>query len=231
MATNAIALKLVQYIADKNMQVGAKLPPIRELAAILECNQSQLRSGLITLSALGVVDMHPRAGSFIKRLSPSDLDTLFLLFFRFGMPGEQTDVANAYSVKRLLDKEIFINAVKYRTPNDLFHLEENLAKQAASISDIEAFIATDEEFHRYLAQIIRNPLLVFFQDAILVIIRPYRRKNLTPEVNQESYGSHVKLYEAIKAQNQEEVEKLAVLHSMARLNRLKENGESRGYQG
>lgn len=225
MAANAIALKLVQFIADNNLQTGSKLPPIRELAAMLDCNPSQARSGLITLSALGVVEMHPRAGSFVKRLSPSDLEMLFSLFFRFGMPGEQTDIAGAYTVKMMLDREILMNAVKYRTMNDLFHLEENLNVQAGCLDDINAFIAADEDFHRYLAQIIRNPLLVFFQEAVFVIIRPYRRKNLTAAGNRESYLSHIKLYQAIKDQNQTEIEKLSVLHSMARLNHLRSSGE------
>jgi GntR family transcriptional repressor for pyruvate dehydrogenase complex len=219
--TNTAAFNLVQYIVNNDMQIGAKLPSIRELAVLLNCNKSQVRTGLITLAALGVIDMHPRAGAFVKRLAPSDLDTLFLLFYRFGMPGEQSDIINIYSVKTLLDREIFVSAAKYRTESDLYKLEHNLARQAECFGDNAAYIDADEDFHRQLAQIIRNPLLAFFQEAILVMLRPYRLKNLTPEVNQASYQSHQALFEAVRAQNEAESDRLATLHTMQRLRRLK----------
>lgn len=226
--TNTAAYNLVQYIATNDLQIGAKLPSIRELATLLNCNKSQVRTGLITLSALGVIDMHPRAGAFVKRLAPGDLDTLFLLFFRFGMPGEQSDIINIYSVKTILDKEIFINAAKYRTESDIYKLEQNLARQALHLKDNAAYVDTDEEFHRQLAQIIRNPLLSFFQDSILVMLRPYRIKNLTAEGNEESYGSHVAIFEAIKDQNLAEAERLATQHTMRRLRLLQEEKTERG---
>jgi DNA-binding GntR family transcriptional regulator len=62
-----------------------------------------VRTGLITLAALGIIDMHPRAGSFMKELSPEDPDTLFVFFFRLGMPGKQADTIHLYDVKALLD--------------------------------------------------------------------------------------------------------------------------------
>ena len=228
--TNTAAFNLVQFIVSNDLQIGAKLPSIRELATLLNCNKSQVRTGLITLTALGVIDMHPRAGAFVKRLAPGDLDTLFLLFFRFGMPGEQSDVINIYSVKTILDKEIFISAARYRTEGDLYKLEQNLASQALLFNDNEAYVDTDEEFHRHLVQIVRNPLLNFFQESILVMLRPYRVKNLTPEGNEESYRSHTAIFEAIRVQNAAEAERLATQHTMRRLRMLQEEKTATGSQ-
>jgi len=221
MLTNTVAIKLIQYIVDNDLQVGTKLPSIREMAILWDCNQSQVRTGLITLSALGVIDMHPRAGSFVKQLSPGDLDTLFVLFFRLGMLGKDTDTVSVYAVKALLDKEIFINAIKYRTEDDLFNLETNLSRQAGMLDDRKAFVALDEEFHVLMARICRNPLILFLLETIQVMLRPYRYKNLTPGVCEESYKSHLQLYEAIRTKNETDAEKLAVLHTLPRFQRLK----------
>lgn len=221
MLTNTIAVKLIQYIVDKDLQVGTKLPSIRELALLWDCNSSQVRTGLITLSALGVIDMHPRAGSFVKQLSPSDLDTLFVLFFRLGMLGKEADTINLYAVKALLDKEIFLKAIKYRTDDDLFHIEANLARQADSVADCNAFVDADEQFHLLLAQIIRNPMIVFLLETVQVMLRPYRYQNLTSDICRESYESHIKIYEAIKTQNETDAEHIAVLHTQPRIQRLK----------
>jgi GntR family transcriptional repressor for pyruvate dehydrogenase complex len=226
--TNTAAYTLVQYIVSNELQIGAKLPSIRELATLLNCNKSQVRTGLITLAALGVIDMHPRAGAFVKKLAPGDLDTLFLLFFRFGMPGEHSDIINIYSVKTILDKEIFMCAAKYRTEGDLYKLEQNLAGQVLLFGDNEAYVDADEEFHRHLAQITRNPLLNFFQESVLVMLRPYRIKNLTPEGNEESYRSHTAIFEAIRAQDTAEAERLATQHTMRRLRLLNEEKKDSG---
>jgi GntR family transcriptional regulator, sialic acid-inducible nan operon repressor len=219
-------LRLIQYIVDNELAVGAKLPSIRELAALWECNQSQVRTGLITLAALGIVDMHPRAGSFVKQLAAADMDNLFVLLFRLGMLGKDTETANIYSVKTLLDKEIFLNAIKYRTDDDLFHLEENLSRQAACLEDCPAFVAADEEFHLRLAQIIRNPLIVFLLEAVQVMLRSYRYRNLTPAICRESYESHVKIHEAVRDQNSAEAERIAVLHTLPRLRRIQASKEA-----
>jgi DNA-binding FadR family transcriptional regulator len=226
MLTNAIALKLIQYIVDNNLQVGSKLPSIREMSVLWDCNSSQVRTGLITLAALGVIDMHPRAGSFVKQLSPSDLDTLFVLFFRLGMLGKQADTMNLYSVKALLDREIFLNAIKYRTEIDLYDLEENLSIQADSFGDIKAFVHADEDFHIRLAQIIRNPLVLFLLEAIQMMLRPYRYGNLNQDICMESYRSHIQLFEAIKSQNETDAERIAVLHTLPRMLRLKAKKDS-----
>jgi GntR family transcriptional regulator, transcriptional repressor for pyruvate dehydrogenase complex len=228
MLTNTIALKLIEYILDNELSVGAKLPSIRELAGLWDCNQSQVRTGLITLSALGLIDMHPRAGSFVKQLAPDDLDNLFVLFFRLGMLGKDTDIANVYAVKSLLDKEIFLNAIKYRTEDDLFHLEENLALQVKVIDDCRAFMEADEAFHYRLAQIIRNPLIVYLLEAVQVMLRPYRNHNLTPGICRESYESHVKIYEAIRDQNSSDAEMFATLHTLPRMRRLQAMKEAQG---
>ncbi len=176
-------------------------------------------------NALGVIDMHSRAGSFVKRLAPRDLDTLFVLFFRLGMLDKEADTADIYAVKTLLDVETFRNAIKYRTENDLFRLEENLAAQAKVLDDCKAFVDADEKFHLHIAEISRNPLIVFLLEAVQVMLRPYRYKNLRPELCGESYKSNVAIFEAIKAKNESDAECVAVLHTSARIQRLRDRKE------
>ncbi|MEI6876533.1 MAG: FCD domain-containing protein [Spirochaetota bacterium] len=219
--TNTLALRLIQYIVDKDLKVGTKLPSIRELALLWDSNPSQVRTGLITLAALGIIDMHPRAGSFVKQLSPGDLDTLFVLFFRLGMLGKQEDTINLYAIKALLDREIFLNAIKHRTDNDLFELGRNLARQESALPDPATFIEADEQFHVLLARISRNPLVVFLLVAIQGMLRSYRLGNFTPLICRESWESHLVVFKAIETQNETDAERIAVLHTQAGMQRLR----------
>jgi DNA-binding FadR family transcriptional regulator len=221
MLTNTIALQLIQHIVDKNLSVGSKLPSIRELATLYDCNPSQVRTGLITLAALGIIDMHSRAGSFVKQLSPSDLDKLFVLFFRLGMLGKQQDTINLYSIKALLDRESFLNAIKHRTENDLYELGQNLARQELVLEDSQAFIEADEEFHVLLARISRNSLVVFLLEAIQGMLRPYRREVFNAGICRESWQSHLAVYKVIETQNEADAERIAILHTEAGMQRIR----------
>jgi DNA-binding FadR family transcriptional regulator len=170
--------------------------------------------------------MHSRAGSFVKQLAPSDLDTLFVLFFRLGMLRKDQDTLNIYAIKTILDKETIHNAIKYRTENDLIQLEENIARQAGALDDCKAFVDADEEFHLCIAKISRNPLMVFLLEAIQVMLRPYRYKNLTTTVCRESYKSHEAIFEAIKAKDEADADRVAVLHTSTRIQRLRDRKEA-----
>jgi len=225
MLTNTVALKIIQHIVDHNLTVGTKLPSIRELSELWGCSSSQVRTGFITIAALGIISMHPRSGCFVKELAPGDLDTLFVLFFRLGMIGKREDNINLYSIKALLDRETFLNAIKYRTENDLWELDENLNRQATLFKDIKKFIEADEQFHIQLARISRNSLLVFLLEAIQGMLRPYRNEIFTPSICRESWESHLEVFKAIKEQNEIEAEKIAGIHTQAGMQRIRQKRE------
>jgi len=220
MLENEIAARIVQYIVDKQLPPGAKLPSIRELSAAWRCNPSQVRTGLITLATMGVIEMHPRAGSFVRQLSSSDMDGLLVLFFRLGMLGSKADTINFYEVKRLLDKEIFPSAVKYRTDRDLYDLDLIIGRQQLVLDKPHLFIEEDELFHVRLAQILRNPLIEFLMAAVQGMIRPYRKEYMNEEICRAAYQDHVDLLAAMRAERPEDADRIAHVHSLRRLQQL-----------
>ena len=216
MLKDDIVVKLIGYLIDNNLRPGDKLPSIREFSALWNCNPSRIRTGLITLAALGIVDTHSRAGSFVKQLSSGDMDTLFNLFFRLGMLRKDTETIHIYEAKTLMDREVFSHAALYRTDRDLYELDEILKKQAACQEDPHAFIDWDEAFHLRLAQILRNPVVQLLLESLQSMLRSYRKANLTLEECRDSYKDHCRIYEAIRAKNPLEAEEIAKMHSRNR---------------
>lgn len=220
MLDNEIAGRIVQYIVDKRLSPGSKLPSIREFAASWGCNPSQIRTGLITLSAMGVIDMHSRAGSFVKQLTPHDMDALFVLFFRLGMLGSKSDTINFYEVKTLLDLHVFPNAARYRTDRDIYDLDLIVARQRRMLEEPLTFIDEDEAFHKRMAKIIRNPLIEFLLDVVQGMIRPYRRENMTPAICRAAFDDHTAVMDAIRDGDAGTAERIASVHSKRRLQLL-----------
>ncbi len=220
MLDNEIAGRIVQYIVDNQLAPGTKLPSIREFASSMGCNPSQVRTGLIALSAMGVIDMHSRAGSFVKQLTPGDMDALFALFFRLGMLGNNPDTMNFYEVKTILDLNVFPAAARYRTDRDIFDLDQIVARQSAVVETPIEFLAIDEEFHKRMAKIVRNPLIEFLLDVVQGMLRPYRQVHLTPPVCRAAYDDHVAVMGAIRDGKSEDAERIAAVHSRRRMQLL-----------
>ena len=62
------AFDIISYIVDNGFKRGDKpLPSIRTLATQMQCSPSEVRSGLITCAALGIVQ-HTRYGSFLSQI-------------------------------------------------------------------------------------------------------------------------------------------------------------------
>ncbi len=228
MLQDEIVEKLIRYLVDENLQAGDKLPSIREFSAKLKCNPSRIRTAIITLAALGIVDTHSRAGTFVRKLDPKDIEAFFRLFFHFGMLGNEASTIHLYEVKTLLDREVFSAAVKYRTERDLFELEEILRRQEASLGDGHAFLEKDEEFHLRLAEVVRNPVVTFLLNTIQTMLRPYRYDNFDEVVCREAYADHAAVFEAIRRQDAAKAEDLARIHSRNRMVRLIAEGSRDG---
>jgi GntR family transcriptional repressor for pyruvate dehydrogenase complex len=60
-------------VSQGNVVTGGKLPPERELAALLGTTRPLLREGLIALEALGLLEIRDRQGIFLAEGNPDEI--------------------------------------------------------------------------------------------------------------------------------------------------------------
>lgn len=65
--------RLTDLVSQGNVVTGGKLPPERELAALLGTTRPLLREGLIALEALGLLDIRDRQGIFLAEGNPEEI--------------------------------------------------------------------------------------------------------------------------------------------------------------
>ena len=106
------AFDIISYIVDNGFKPGDKLPSIRTLATQMQCSPSEVRSGLITCAALGIVQTHARAGSFLSQIDNKRVESLFSLLVKFGMDYSSPVIMDIYQLKTMLDAELFPLAAK-----------------------------------------------------------------------------------------------------------------------
>src|SRR3712207_5631910 len=65
-AVSLVATKLLDLFTSGSVAPGTRLPPERQLAAALEVGRSAVREALAALEILGVVDVRPGSGTYVR---------------------------------------------------------------------------------------------------------------------------------------------------------------------
>lgn len=133
---------------------GERLPPERELAARLGCSRQTLRAGLFSLEQDGRIWRHVGQGTFCGT-RPRHLPVRDTLLIEGATP---PDVLQA---RLLLEPMVAAAAARLAEPADVAHLRAKV-DAGRKARDRAACEQADDAFHRALAQISGNPILVGF---------------------------------------------------------------------
>lgn len=172
-AADHIARQIRQEITDGRLKPGSKLPAERALAAELGVSRNTLREAVRTLEHAGLLQLRKGAqGGIFVRADNSD-----------AIAGGLLDLARLGGVtpQQLIDMLIWLQPVitreAYRaaTPADMERLQRNLhaAEAAHEADDFEQKFLLNHEFHRMLARLSGNPLLMVFMDGMLQILEEF----------------------------------------------------------
>ena len=100
---------LLSYISRKELSVGDRLPPERELAEQLGVGRNSLREALKVLEAMGVVEIRHGSGIFLRKedTQPGDGSAFWLMIHK-------DEILNILTVREALDlKAIDLIPVSY----------------------------------------------------------------------------------------------------------------------
>ena len=160
---DAIAHALIQYIADKGLNGGDRLPSERELVDMVGASRLPLREALSILKGLGVVEAKHGKGVFVK---PLDLGALFGMLSPLLRVQADVDVQRIFEVRRHLEASIAQVAAASRTEASLLALGVQLDGMRAHYRDNkDAYIGHDMAFHQELARSTGNAIFHVFISA------------------------------------------------------------------
>ncbi len=168
-----IQAQIRNLLATHQLKAGDRLPSERELAEQFSVSRNSVRQALHSLVDSGLLEMKKGSagGAFIRdgggdavMAGISDLYSLGTI-----QPEHLTEV------RILIGVEVVQLACKRCTVEEIDALEENvkLAEQAARDNDFSRRTAINLEFHRMLARMTRNPLLVTLTEAVTAITQRF----------------------------------------------------------
>ena len=171
-AFETIAARIRADVSAGRFKRGTRLPPERELATRFGVSRNTLREALRALEHAGLLQLRKGAsgGAYVR-----DSDGAAVV-------GGVRDMVELGSLNaaQLTEARLWIESAVVRaacaraTRRDLEALEANVAAAAATRAD-DFFRAAEIHlgFHKLLAGITRNPLMILMMDAVLEAMREF----------------------------------------------------------
>lgn len=179
-----VAEQIKDWVVERGLQPGDRLPGESELIALFGMSKGTIREAMRLLQAQGLIETKtgPGGGSFVVEVSRERATALLANYFYF----RDVSIDHIYQVRIALEPELAAGLAGRLTESQLGELE--------SIMDAYAHPATDAEeerrqhvaslrFHSRLSDFGGNPLLGFFigfMAQILTDLTVFKRLYVTP---------------------------------------------------
>jgi GntR family transcriptional regulator, transcriptional repressor for pyruvate dehydrogenase complex len=187
---------------------GDRLPPERELAQQMGVSRPSLRSGLRTLTAMGIIHARRGAGTFIVE-GPPHLGKAPLQFMA-ALHGFTLD--QMYEARRMLEVGAAALAAARATGDQLVAMADEITGMYAALEDPQAFLRHDLGFHRAVAAGSGNPIVATIIETLVEIIWEAGRVNMQGFSLRESADTHRRIYDAIRARTPERARREMTAH-------------------
>ncbi len=174
-AYEEIAALIRSELAAGHLGVGSRLPSERALAEQFGVSRNTLREALRSLEHAGLVQLHKGAqgGAFIAQRSGQAIATGLQDLFSLGaiQPAQLTEA------RIWLEAVVVREACRRATPDDIEHLRRNVDETAAAMAagDFPRRAEKNIEFHRILARMTGNPIMVVVVNGVLDVLREFIR--------------------------------------------------------
>lgn len=212
-ASQHIIDQIRNAIFEGRLKPGDKLPSERELTEKFKVSKATLREALRSLEVLGFLEIRKgvSGGSFVTEVDMTkarDSFTNFLLF-------KNLSLKDLSEVRLLLEPYIVEKATHAINKEDLGRLEKLIKDSEHAIKNGIAFESRKDEieFHRIIASITGNPILMFILDFVenllidtKAILKPGR------EFSNKVLKAHKRIYSGLLERNVKKVHEEMVKH-------------------
>jgi len=218
-----IVTRILSLIKEKQLGPGDKLPPERELAAMMQVSRPSLRTALRALSLMNIVEIRQGDGTYVTSLDPESL--IEPLKFAFSL--DDSTFLELLEARKILEVGIIELAAQQITDEEIVGLETCLARSAEVVEDHEAFLQIDRELHARITEASRNPILTRFMQSISQLDLAGRRRTVDiPGMTVQSLEDHRTIVAALKARDLKAARQAMLQHLRNVEQKFKQSGAS-----
>lgn len=164
-----VARRMLDLFTAGDIEKGTRLPPERQLATSLGVGRSAVREALAALEILGIVDVRPGSGTYLRG-SASDLLPQTL---RWGLMIGKQNTDQLIELRVGLESYTARLAAERVDAEQLSALRSTISAMRDAGDDPVAFVDADAEFHAVLARAAGNGMLTDLLDVSRTLLRVY----------------------------------------------------------
>jgi GntR family transcriptional repressor for pyruvate dehydrogenase complex len=152
-----IVEQIKQLITDGRLKPGDRLLAERELAEQFQVSRASVREAIRTLEMLGVIDIRPGEGTFVRGTETDDIIRPLAMFLAV----ERSSLLDMFEMRRIFETATAALAAERATEEELDQIEamlENM-RERLNVQDPEKGEEFDAAFHYAVAEATHNSLL------------------------------------------------------------------------
>lgn len=189
-----IVRQIKALIAAGRLRSGDQLPPERDLAEKFLVSRTSVREALRALESLGLVEIRPGEGTFVREGSVESLiEPLALVIV-----SQREAIGELFEARVLLEPAIAGLAARRGTPDEIEEMRRVLEEQAREIAAGRTGLLQDAQFHAAIAAATHNRAITRMVSAIVDLLSQSREESLgVPGRPTRSHEDHRGVLEAI----------------------------------
>jgi len=176
-----VARRMMDLFTGGSVAPGTRLPPERHLAATLGVGRSAVREALAALEILGIVDVRPGSGTYLRGTA-SDLLPQTL---RWGLLIGERRTVELLELREGLEIYVARLAAARRDAAMVERLEESVRVMRQAGDDLASFARADLDFHQALAEAAANLTLTDHLHVVRSLLRVYADRAVHDRVHAE----------------------------------------------
>src|SRR5437867_2027670 len=198
-----IVRQIKTMISEGRLNSGDQLPPERDLAEKFVVSRTSVREALRALESLGLVEIRPGEGTFVREVSVEALiEPLAMVMF-----SQREAIGELFEARRLLEPAIAALAARRATPEEVREMERILGEQAKEIAAGRTGLPQDAEFHAAIASAAHNQAITRLVHGIMDLLGQSREESLNaPGRPMRSHQDHRRVLEAIRQRDEHAAE-------------------------
>jgi len=189
-------------ILRKKYTPGDRLPSERSLAQQFHISRHSLREALRILDVMGLIEIKVGDGIYVKEVNFLPYIESLNFSIRTRLQVERDTLVKLWETRRML--EVGMVDIAARQINDSFlkSLWWCIEEMKKNIDHQDAFISSGIRFHRLIAEIGQNEVLILVWDMLANLIRTSQNKIYRiPWSPKKALAAHKKIYRALEARD------------------------------
>ncbi|MDQ1218399.1 FadR/GntR family transcriptional regulator [Microbacterium arborescens] len=209
-----VARRLLDLFTSGDVAPGTRLPPERQLAATLEVGRSAVREALAALEILGIVDVRPGSGTYLRGAASELLPQTL----RWGLLIGERNTHELIELRSGLEIYVARLAAAADGSGDL---EAHVERMRSTLADLGAFARADLAFHHELARIAGNAMLIDLLHVVRSLLQVYADRAVhDDEQARRALAEHEEIARAVAAGDEDAAASAMAAHMATAARRI-----------